>query len=258
MHLIDTHCHLNLEDLYPVWTTEVEAAKEAGLIAMVVVGIDEESSVRAVELAHQSPLIYAVVGLHPNRAEGVTSASLDWLGQLANDPKVVAIGEIGLDFHWDFAGIGSQHFAFEYQLDLAKSLKKPVVLHLREAYPEGLDFLRSRHDGVVLDFHCFAGNWEQAAEAQEWGSYFGFDGPITFKKSEETRDVARRLRRDRILIETDSPYLAPVPFRGKPNRPAYVRYVNEGLANALEITPEESAKLTTENAIRYFGLPPVE
>lgn len=253
--LIDTHCHLNLDDLYSDWEAEVAAAQAAGVVRVVVVGIDEPSSVRAVEIAEKCPWAYAVVGLHPNSSEGVKSEALDWIPKLAAEPKVVAIGEIGLDFHWNDASLTSQLFAFEAQLEFARRLSKPVVLHVREAYPAALEFLRSRHDGLCLDFHCFAGTWEEASEAQEWGSYFGFDGPITYKKSEDSRAVAKKLNRERILIETDSPFLAPVPYRGKPNHPAYVTHVNAGLAAALEISEEESARITTENAIRFFGFP---
>ncbi len=253
--LIDTHCHFNLKEYFPDWQSEVDFAVQAGVASMIVVGIDEETSRTAVEMANQRPEIYAVIGVHPNQSHGCRASSFDWIAPLVkSEPKVVAIGEIGLDLHWDDAPLTDQLLSFEVQLEIAKNLQKPVVLHVRDAYPEAVQFLRPKHEGVLLDFHCFAGSKEVAHEVQEWGSCFGFDGPVTYKKAEETRAILASLKQDRILIETDSPFLAPVPFRGKLNRPQYLPYVNQGVASAMGVSAEVCSKITTDNAIRFFGV----
>jgi TatD DNase family protein len=165
----------------------------------------------------------------------------------------VALGEIGLDYHWDYATPDQQRIALLDQLELARKLAKPVVFHCRDAYPDLLTILEEQPTHRYL-FHCFAGNQEDARRALALGAMFGVDGPITYKKADALREVIAMIPRDRLVLETDSPYMAPTPHRGKPNRPAFVPFVNEGLAATLGISQEECASLTTANAKRFFGL----
>ena len=251
--LIDTHCHLNFPDKFPDPAATIAEAKVAGVEKFVVVGCDPESSQMALNLADEFEEIYAVVGWHPTYTSKYTRESLDLIEEMAQHPKVVAIGEIGLDFHWDYSTPAEQMVALIDQLDLAKKLDKPIVFHAREAYPALLDVLEARERQPCL-LHCFAGDHRDAERAVALGSYFGVDGPLTYKKADDLRSVIASLPRDRVVIETDSPYLPPVPYRGKPNTPAYIVHINETLASLWGVTPSEAADMTTENAERYFSL----
>jgi TatD DNase family protein len=255
MNWIDTHCHLNLGNYFPDPVATVAEACEAGVTRLVVIGIDVESSQRAVDLAKQFEEIYAVVGLHPTEVAGFEPAWLDPIRALAQEPKVVAIGEIGLDFHWDKSSPEDQEKALIAQLDLAEELNLPVVYHCREAYDTLLGFLERRPVNVRQLMHCFVGNLEQAARAIALGAWFGVDGPITFKNAHELREMVQTLPPDRVVLETDAPFLTPHPFRGKPNAPAKIPLIGEAMAALWEIPVEEAAQRTTRSAQEFFGLP---
>jgi len=251
--LIDTHCHLNDEKAFPDPAAEITFAVANGVKRMIVVGTHPEDWPKALELAQRFPQIHAIVGWHPNYTAPYDPASLPWLEQLLANPKVVALGEIGLDYHWDYAPRDIQHRALRDQLLLAKRVGKPVVFHAREAYADLLDVLEESEPHPYL-FHCFAGNAEEARRGVALGAYFGVDGPVTYKNAEPLRAVLATIPSDRLVVETDAPYMTPVPFRGKPNRPAFVRYVNDSLSTTLALTTDECAALTTANAERFFGL----
>jgi TatD DNase family protein len=251
--LIDTHCHLNFPDKFPDPAEVVEESKGAGVVRLIAVGCDSETSRNAVALAEQFEEVYAVVGWHPTYTSAYTRESLDEIEQMAKHPKVVAIGEIGLDFHWDYSTPEQQKVALFEQLDLAVRTEMPVVFHCREAYSQLLDILEERPIHPYL-FHCFAGDVADAARAVELGCCFGVDGPLTYKNAQALRDTIRSIPADRIVIETDCPYLPPVPFRGKPNKPAYVRYICDALAELLGISQDECANLTTRNALKFFRM----
>jgi TatD DNase family protein len=253
MPLIDTHCHLNDTEAFPNPAATISRAREAGVERVIVVGVDVESSQRALELTEAHQGVYAIVGWHPNYTANYTSAKLSEIEELLRHPKAVALGEIGLDFHWQYATLEQQERALYDQLALGEESGKPIVFHCREAYPALLEKLESR---TVLSylFHCFAGDEEAARRAREMDCYFGVDGPITYKKSTHLREIVASLPQDRIVIETDSPYLTPEPFRGKPNEPANVVLVNSALASVLGISEEECTALTTRNAERFFRL----
>ena len=255
MMLVDTHCHLNDSKAFPDPASEIEEAIRNGVERLFVVGIEPSSWQSAIELAERFPAVYAIVGWHPNHSVEYTRDTLDHLRTLMQHPKVLALGEIGLDYHWDFASPELQRTTLLDQLQLARELEMPVVFHCREAYPDLLEILEGQRRHPYL-FHCFAGNAEDARRAVELDSYFGVDGPITYKKNDELRAVISSLPRDRIVVETDSPYLSPEPFRGKPNRPAHVRVINDRLAQILGISSEDCADLTTSNAERFFRLKP--
>lgn len=251
--LIDTHCHLNDPEAFPDPDAELALCRENHVESLIVVGTQPEDWRRAVALAERFEMVYAIVGWHPNYTADYDPATLAELETLLAHPKVVALGEIGLDYHWDFAPRDIQHRALQDQLDLAARLGMPVVFHARKAYSDLLDVLEARGAHPYL-FHCFAGTVEEARRGVALGGYFGVDGPITYKKADELREVIASIPDDRIVVETDAPYMSPVPFRGKPNRPAYVKFVNEGLARALSIEADACAALTTANARAFFGI----
>lgn len=255
MELIDTHCHLNIAEAFPDPPQAIEEAHAAGVTSLIVIGIDIPSSCRAVEIAENHEGVYASVGIHPNSSADYAPKTLKEVERLLTHVKVVALGEVGLDFHWDFATSEQQTKCLIDQLDLAQSLDMPVVFHCREAYGDLLSLLEKRgsSQGRLL-FHCFSGNSDDASRACALGGHFGVDGPVTYPKAKDLRAILATVPRDRIVIETDSPYLAPAPYRGKPNRPAYLTHVNDGLAGCLGITAQECAALTTANANRFFRL----
>lgn len=251
--MIDTHCHLNDREAFPDPSLTLTEAQEAGVDRVIVVGVDAESSRGALDLAEQHEGVFAIVGWHPNYTSSYTSKDLNQIETMLEHPKAVAIGEIGLDFHWQYATREQQDRALFDQLGLAAATGKPVVFHCREAYDALLAILETRPVLPYL-FHCFAGDLEHAKRAIAMDSYFGVDGPITYKKSSLLRDVMRSLPQDRIVVETDSPYLTPEPYRGKPNRPAYVTFVNAALASTLGMEPAACEQMTTANAERFFRL----
>lgn len=220
---------------------------------MMAVGCDPETSRAAVALADRYAEVYAIVGWHPTYTKDYVSGSLGEITEMLKHPKVVAMGEIGLDFHWDFSTPEEQMLALSEQLDLAVRLDTPLVFHCRDAYPALLDVLEARPIRPYL-FHCFAGSIDDAKRAMALDCYFGVDGPISYKNAKALKEVVREVPLDRLVIETDSPYMPPEPFRGKSNQPAYVRYVNAALADSLGIDVEECSRITTENAMRFFRM----
>lgn len=249
--LTDTHCHLNLTEHFPDPASEVEFARSQGVDRLIVVGIDLESSRMAIGLAEQFPGVFATVGIHPNSSANLEEGWRDSIRAMASHPKVVAIGEIGLDYHWQYATREEQFKALTEQLDLADELDIPVVFHCREAYDDLLTLLEGRKQGRWL-LHCFSGDANDAARANKLECYFGVDGPLTYKSANGLRDLVASLPLERVVVETDAPYLTPAPFRGKPNRPGYVSYVNAMLAAIWRTDAETMAVRTSENAERFF------
>lgn len=249
--LVDTHCHLNITENFPEPGPFIEAASAAGVGRLILIGLDLPTSERAVELAEEHENVFAVVGHHPNYAADYSSSELGRYQSWLSHPKVVALGEMGLDFHWDYATREQQERCLREQLDLAQDTGSPVVFHCRDAYADLLNLLEKREPGPFL-FHCFSGDGEDARRALALGCSFGFDGPLTYKNNEGLRALVRDLPREKVVIETDSPYLTPEPHRGKPNQPAYLPFVNTALARLWGVTEEESGRITTENAERFF------
>ncbi len=249
--LIDTHCHLNDDKAFPDPRAEIDAALAAGVERLIVVGTGPKDWERAVAMAEAFSEVWAIVGWHPNYTAEYDPSSLVRLKELLGHPRVLALGEIGLDYHWDYADRTIQYTALRDGLDLAAELGKPVVFHAREAYSDLLDVLEKRPPHPYL-FHCFAGNAEEGARAVALGAKFGVDGPVTYSKAEELREVLRSLPFENLVVETDAPYMSPVPYRGKPNRPAHVREVTQGLAKALGRPFEEVAARTTATARAFF------
>ena len=253
---IDTHCHLHWTGFDPDRDEVIQRAIGAGVTRMVSIGEDVPSSRRSIELADQHPAVYAAVGVHPNDCAPFDAAMLNEIRSLAQHPKVVAIGEIGLDYYWHKVDREQQVRAFQAQLGLAAELNKPVIIHSRYAVSDIMtlleNFLRdATHIAGVL--HSYFDNLEVAQRAFELGFFIGVSGPITFKKAERERAVVKQVPLDRILIETDAPFLTPTPHRGRRNEPAYVRYVAETIAQITALPLEQVARQTTANAARLFG-----
>ncbi len=249
--LIDTHTHLHAAPFGDDRDAVLERAADAGVARIVEIGYDLPSSHAAIELADRYAQIYAVVGVQPNY---IASAPPNWLDQvraLAAHPKVLAIGEIGLDYYWNAAPPDQQEQFFRDQLALARELELPVVIHSRDAQADTLRVLRSAAPAQGI-MHSFSGNWDYAAACLELGFLISFSGPVTFAKAHELHDVARRAPLDMILTETDCPYLSPHPFRGKRNEPARVRLVAEQLAALRGMPLNDLAAAVWENAQRIF------
>lgn len=254
--LIDTHAHIDGEE-YDADRDEVVArAAAAGVGRIVNMGDTMESSARGAALTGKYEAVYAGVGLHPEEAYPMTAADDDRLAGWAALPKVIAIGEIGLDYYWekDEEKRALQRSIFIRQLDLARQLHLPVCIHDREAHGDTLAILKKEGQGVPGVVHCYSGSWEMAQELLKLGFFLGVDGPLTYKNAARLPEIVRKLPADRILVETDSPYLTPVPKRGQRNEPAFVRYVAEFAAGLRGESLERFAEQTTRNAMEIYGI----
>jgi TatD DNase family protein len=253
--IIDTHCHFNHQRFADDIPDCIERAYAADVKQMIVIGYNAPSSAEAVRLAEQyAPDVFAVVGVHPHDSKDWDEATAQKLREWTSHPRVVAIGEIGLDFHYDFSPRDAQERAFRAQMAIAHEVGLPVIIHCREAYPETLQVLEQENvtniGGVM---HCWAGSVDEARQTVALGMHLGFGGVLTFKSAENIRDSARMVPADRLLVETDAPYLAPVPHRGQRCEPAYTRLVADYLAQLRGLHYPELAALTTANARRLFS-----
>lgn len=253
--LFDTHVHLNADQFENDLDEVIQRAKEAGVDKMVVVGFDEKTIKIAMDLVERFDFLYAAVGWHPVDAIDLTEERLQWIEELAAHPKVVAIGETGLDYHWDKSPKDAQKDAFRKQIALAKRVNLPVIIHNREADQDIVDLLKeedAKDVGGIM--HCFGGSVEIADQCLKMNFHISLGGPVTFKNARRPKEVAKAVPMDRLLVETDAPYLAPHPYRGKRNEPAYVKLVAEQIAELRDMTYEEVARQTTENAHKLFGI----
>ncbi len=251
---IDTHAHLEMEAFDRDRDEVLKRAAEAGLTAIITVGTTLADCIKAVDLAGQYPHLYAAIGIHPHEVKGVDAGTYDALRLLAQRDKVVAIGEIGLDFFYNHSPREIQLRRFEEQLDLAEELDTPVIIHDREAHAETLEILRPRKGRLRGVLHCFSGDWAMARECLDMGFHLSVAGPVTYPKADRLRDVAREMPLERLLIETDAPYLAPQPHRGKRNEPAYVVETAECLAKLRGMPVDELKRLTAANARGLFRI----
>ncbi len=263
--MIDTHCHLDFESFEADREQVVLRAADAGVRRIINPAIDLDACARVTALSAHFAGVYAAVGIHPNSTAAFSPEHLAAVEDFARRAKVVAIGEIGLDYHWNKSPRTAQSAAFEAQLALAARLGLPVIIHNREANADIIDtlerwvphlpaHLRGR-PGVM---HSFSGDLTTAERALSAGFYLGFTGPITYKNAEDTRRTASMVPLDRLLVETDAPFLTPVPHRGQRNEPAYIPRIVERLAAIKQITPDEMASITTANAVQLFLLPAYE
>ena len=259
--LIDTHCHLNFHKYSNDRDAVLQRARDAGVNRVIIPAIDLTSCQEALDLSQQYDGIYVAVGIHPNSTADFNDTMLNKIRAWASHDKVISIGEIGLDYHWDKSPKAVQRKAFEQQLELASELDLPVIIHNREASDDVMavleqwvttlaDSLKDR-PGVL---HSFSAPADIAKRALAIGFYLGFTGPITFKKADDLRAIAKTVPLNRILVETDGPFLTPHPYRGRRNEPAYVQYMTEKLAELHDVSVEQMAHQTTINAERLFKL----
>ncbi|HVN77759.1 MAG TPA: TatD family hydrolase [Terriglobia bacterium] len=255
--LIDSHAHLDLGDFDSDREAVLRRAQVGGIERILVIGGGggPEPLDSAIELSSRYEQLDATVGIHPHEARRATGADFDWLDRLADHAKVVAWGEIGLDFHYDLSPRETQEDVFIRQLGLARAKELPVIIHSRDAEAKMLEILAShcRNDDPAGVLHCYTGSLATALRCLEMGFFISFSGILTFPKSRDLRDVARKIPSDRLLIETDSPYLAPVPYRGKRNEPVHVVEVARALAQVRETSMESIAEVTTNNYMRLLG-----
>lgn len=258
--LIDTHTHLDDARYNSDRDAMIARAREAGVETMITIGCDLATSRSAVALAAHYPFVYASIGVHPHEVKHITDSWYDDLRQLARHNKVVAYGEIGLDYHYNHSNPEEQRLRFREQLQLARELKLPVIIHTREAQDDTIRILKEERASEIGGvFHCFSGDAWLAKDALDLGFYLSFSGILTFQNATMLRDIAKTVPADRLLIETDCPYLTPIPHRGKRNEPAYVKHVAETLAtitsNGNTLTAEDIGRLTSDNARRLFKIP---
>jgi TatD DNase family protein len=250
--LTDSHCHLNFDTLRDQLPRILQNARDNGVGHMLCIGVTVEKLPEVVALAHQYPQVFASVGVHPDEQQG-HDPSVEELLAFADDPRVVAIGETGLDYYRIHGDMTWQQERFRRHIRAARTCGKPLVIHTREAAADTLRILREEGaDAVGGVMHCFTESWDTAQAALDLGFYISFSGIVTFRNAETLRAVADRVPADRLLIETDAPYLAPVPHRGRTNEPAFVRHVAELLAERRGVPFETLARTTTENFFRLF------
>ncbi|MEM7334307.1 MAG: TatD family hydrolase [Chloroflexota bacterium] len=254
--IVDTHCHLDLNRFDDDRAAVVQRSIEAGVEKIIIPALDLQNCQTVLELANEFTAVYAAIGIHPNSSAQWQDSWIEKLRGFTQHHKVVAIGEIGLDYYWDKSPKEIQHQAFKLQLELADKLDLPVIVHNRESDEDVVHLLsQSPLNGKAKPgvLHSFSTTWQIAKRVLDMGFYLGFTGPVTFKKADDLRAVAKKVPLDRILVETDAPFLTPHPYRGKRNEPAYTAFVVEKLAELHGKTVEEMARITTENAYRLFS-----
>ena len=249
---VETHTHLDLikRDAEEV----VKEAKEKGVTKMVTIGIDLPSSKIALEFTSRLEGVYAAIGFHPHESKFLDEQKLKELEKIAKGLKVVAIGETGLDYYWKPSSVPGQMEAFKKQINLARKLNLPLIIHDREAHQDTLKILAEEAKGLKVLLHCFSGDLDLAEVGLERGYYLGIGGVITFNNAKKLKAVVRDVPIENLVLETDSPYLAPDPFRGKPNEPKYIPLIAEKIAEIKGISLKEVAEITSRNAQKFFGI----
>ncbi len=250
-YLIDTHAHL---DMYEDWDVIIKNAKENGIKKIIIPAVETEYFQKILEIANSYEDVYCMMGIFPTEAKNWHDGILDDIKEFAKNKKVVSIGEIGLDYYWDKSFVDEQKDIFIKQVKLANELELPIEIHDREAHKDVFDILVEYNKTSDVVFHCFSGSVEFARECLKQGWYIALGGVVTFKNAVKTKEVAKDVPLDRLMLETDSPYLTPVPFRGKENQPAYVRYVADEIAKLKGIDVKEVIEATTKNAEMVFGI----
>lgn len=254
--IFDSHAHLDAKEFDDDRAEVLEKIKKAGVAYVLNPGVDIETSRAAVKLASEHPWIYAAVGYYPQETRHMNYDLLEEIEKLAADPKVKAIGEIGLDYHWDDTPVRVQQFWFREQIRLAEKLEMPIAIHDREAHGDVFEILQEEgaFDKIKILFHCYSGSAEFARQLTDRGCYLSIAGPITYNTNRKAAAVLAVVPEDRLLVETDSPYLTPVPHRGERNDSSYIVHTIEKAAGYLGKTFEETAELTYRNALEFFGI----
>lgn len=253
--MVDTHCHLFFDELYSHIDEVVDNAKQNGVDYLICPATNLETAKQSISIAEKFENVYAAVGIHPHDTSDFNDATLIEVEKLLQHPKVVAIGEIGLDYYYDYSPKVSQQFAFREQLKLAKDHDLPVIIHNRDSSVDLIKIFESEIDGkLTAQFHCFNGDLEMARRVVELRSFISFTGNITYPKNEELRNIVKRIELENLLLETDSPFMAPVPFRGKRNSPANLKYIAQQIAEIHELRVEDVIQSTDYNAFKVFGI----
>ena len=251
--LVDTHVHLNAKQFRDNVDEVIKRALANDVKKMIVVGFDHKTNKRAIELAEQYDFIYATVGFHPTDAKKITDSDKEQLLSLLSHPKVVGIGECGLDFYWDKEHIEEQIEVFQWQIELSMKHDLPLIIHMRDASEVTYNVL-SEYEGLKGIMHCYSGSAEMSKMFMKLGLHISLGGPVTFKNGRVPKEVAKVVPLEKLLIETDSPYLSPHPFRGKTNEPARVKLVAEEIAKVKKVPYKVIADATTKNALSLFGI----
>jgi len=255
MKFIDSHAHLDLSEFKKDMPDVIQRAKESGIENIITIGIGVQECKAALRIAEAYPSVYAAIGIHPHNAKSLDLKTLDFLEDNAKHKKVVALGEMGLDFFRNHSSREDQIRAFRAQLDLAKSVKLPVIIHDRDAHDETLSILEEEKAGLTGGvIHCFSGDAQMAFKCIDMGFYISIPGTVTFKNAKKQIEVVRKIPIEKTLIETDCPFLAPVPYRGKRNEPLYVKYVAEAIAKIKNMQLEDVARITVLNTKKFFSL----
>lgn len=253
--LTDTHTHLNASQFDEDREEVIQRAWDEGITRIVNVGFNRETIPTSIELAEKYDFIYSTVGWHPQDAKDLLPGDLEWIEELSKHEKVVAIGEIGLDYYWDTSPKDVQNRVFREQIRLARKIGLPIVIHNRDAHKDILEVLKEEKAAEVGGImHCFSGSWETAKQCLDMNFHISFGGPVTFKNAKQPKEVLAKVPVERLLLETDAPYLTPHPYRGKRNETSYVKLVAETAADILGMSIKEIAAITTENAIRLLKL----
>ena len=253
--LVDTHAHLGMPQFNEDRNQVIQRAIETGVELIFAVGTDMRDCRKAIEIARRSERVFAIIGIHPHHAKDVTEATYSHLRTFSNDAKVKAIGEIGLDFYRNLSPREIQMMRFREQIRLAKEVGLPIVVHARDAHKEVIGILREEGiQGTGGVMHCFSGDYDMAKSCMDLGLFISIPGTITYKGNSELREVVKKVPLDRILVETDCPFLSPMPFRGKRNEPAYVKITASKLAEVKGLSLDEVARITSRNAKTVFRL----
>lgn len=250
--LVDTHSHIDLEEFNDL-DEIILNAKNAGVHKIVVPSVDRSSFDKVISISEKYDGVYCALGVHPTAAHDAVECDYEKIIELANHKKVVAIGECGLDYYWDKTFIEEQKSSLSKQIEIAISAKKPLIIHDREAHKDCFDMLKEITEIPVI-MHCFSGSLEFANECIKKGFYISLGGVVTFKNAKKAHEIAKEIPLSKLLLETDAPYLTPIPFRGKRNEPAYIKLIAEEIAKIRNISLEEIAQATTANAGKVFGI----
>ena len=250
--MIDTHIHLNLRQYNDDLDQVVIRAKDAGVNKIVCVGMDYKTGIKALEISKKYNFIYPTIGIHPTSVKDMYEGEIDDIYKLLKQNDVVGVGECGIDLYWDKSNLEKQIEVFKKHIEWGIELDLPLVIHMRNSFDEAYEVMLPYKGLIKGVAHCFSGTYEEMLKLIDLGLYIGVDGPITFNKSYELRDLIKRVPKNRLVIETDGPYLAPSPYRGKRNEPAYLKYIIEEVAKVWEMDVEDAIKITTYNALNLF------
>ena len=253
---IDTHSHLDFDEFQEDFNGIIKQCQDVGVTNIIVPGVTEQDTPRIIDLVNKHNELYAAVGIHPSEAKSWNEKSYDYFKNIAQNPKVKAIGEIGLDYFWDKSFNDIQQNIFRLQIELAKEVQKPIIIHDRDAHQDTLKILKemnAKEVGVVM--HCFSGSVELMKECIKEGFFIALGGVVTFKNAVKSKEVAKTIPLEFLLLETDAPYLTPVPFRGKTNYPYYIPIIAQYIAELRAISIDEVAQATTHNAKNFFNIP---